>query len=87
VGWHNEEALSLQEALRGFTQGPAHGAFLEDKAGVIKRGSFADWIVLDPLLEELSAEELRHVQVRETWVAGRRVYRREADLVREKDEL
>ncbi|KAH8887740.1 amidohydrolase [Thozetella sp. PMI_491] len=76
-GWYREEVLSLEEALAGFTKGPAHGAFLEGKAGVIREKAFADWIVLDQPLEEVNVEDLRNVKVRETWVAGRCVYRRE----------
>jgi len=76
-GWHLEEALSVQEALSGFTLGPAGGAFMEGKAGVIKEGAFADWIVLDKPLGEYSVEELRGIKVRETWVGGKLVYKRE----------
>lgn len=76
-GWHLDEALTMDEALQGFTQGPAWGAFLEDKAGVIRPGAFADWVVLDePLTQDTKVESLRHLQVKETWVGGKRVYTR-----------
>ncbi|KAE9966426.1 hypothetical protein BLS_007023 [Venturia inaequalis] len=76
-GWHLEEALSLDQALRGFTHGPAHGTFMEGKVGVIQEGAFADWVVLDEPLDGLALDDLRKVKVRETWVSGRCVYRRE----------
>lgn len=76
-GWYSEEALTLREALVGFTEGPAHGAFLDGKAGVIQQGAMADWVVLDEPLESLDVEELRHLKVKETWVGGRQVYQRE----------
>lgn len=76
-GWHLEEALSLEEALAGFTRGAARGAFLEGKAGVIREGAYADWIVLDEPLEKVGVEGLRDVRVRETWVGGRLVYSRD----------
>ncbi|KAK5661660.1 hypothetical protein OQA88_9760 [Cercophora sp. LCS_1] len=82
-GWHTEEALTLDEVLDGFTKGPARGAFLEDKAGVIREGAFADWIVLDQPLESLSEEDLRKVKVKETWVGGRLVYSRDADEIKD----
>lgn len=75
-GWHTEEALNLDETLWGFTGATAHGAFLDGKAGVIREGAFADWVVLDKPLEELSVDDFRGLKVKETWVAGRRVYRR-----------
>ncbi|KAK4615676.1 hypothetical protein CLAFUW4_10385 [Fulvia fulva] len=76
-GWHVEETLTTKEALCGFTVNPARGAFLEGKAGVIQDGAFADWIVLDQDIDKSPTEELRNVRVRETWVAGRQVYKRE----------
>lgn len=76
-GWHVNEALSLQDAVRGFTRGPAYGSFMEGMAGVIGVGAWADWVVLDAGLDEARLEKLRSVQVRETWVGGKRVYRRE----------
>jgi predicted amidohydrolase YtcJ len=79
AGWHLEEALSLEQALDGFTRGAARGAFLEGKAGVIREGAFADWIVLDEEIESVGEEGLRGLKVRETWVGGRRVYQREGE--------
>lgn len=74
-GWHLEEALSLQEALTGFTEGPAWGGFMEGRAGRIRKGAWADWVVLDRPLADI--EELRSLKVKETWVGGRNVYARE----------
>lgn len=76
-GWHTEEALSLEEAIMGFTQNVAHGAFSEQYAGLIRTGALADWVVLDEPLEGMDIEKLRTLQVRETWVGGRRVYSRD----------
>lgn len=79
-GWYREEeALTLDQAVRGFTMGPAYGGFMEGRAGVIRPGAFADWVVIDRPFEQLedNLEELRAFKVRETWVAGRRVFKRE----------
>jgi predicted amidohydrolase YtcJ len=76
TGWYPEETITLHDALQGFTINPAHGAFLEDKAGVINVGSYADWVVLDEPLESMDVEYLRKVTVRETWVGGKMVYQR-----------
>lgn len=76
-GWCPEETMTLREALVGFTEGPAHGAFLDGKAGVIQPGAMADWVVLDEPLDSIDIEDLRHLKVKETWVGGRRVYLRE----------
>jgi len=75
-GWHMEEALELSEALVGFTKSPARGAFLEGLAGVIQPGAYADWVVLDKPLQEMAVDELVQMQVKETWLGGRKVYER-----------
>ncbi|KAI5462517.1 amidohydrolase family-domain-containing protein [Mariannaea sp. PMI_226] len=75
-GWHTEEALTMDEALWGFTGAPAYGAFLDGQAGVIKKGALADWVVLDRPFESLDVEDLRTLTVKETWVGGKRVYAR-----------
>ncbi|CAJ2502315.1 Uu.00g097090.m01.CDS01 [Anthostomella pinea] len=79
-GWHVEEALSLEQAVRGFTAGPAYGAFTAGKTGVIARNAWADWVVLSEPLGQVvdeDVEALRGLRVRETWVGGRRVYVRD----------
>ncbi len=68
------EALTLEEALAGFTSGPAWGGFMEEQAGEIKEGRFADWVVLERSLEEVGVEGLLDLKVEETWIGGRRVY-------------
>lgn len=76
-GWYLQEALNIQEALTGFTEGPAWGGFMEGRAGVIQEGAWADWVVLDRSLDSVDIEDLRLLQVKETWVGGKRVFARE----------
>ncbi|KAK0616259.1 amidohydrolase [Immersiella caudata] len=83
-GWHTEEALSLEEAVRGFTVAVGNGSFMEDKVGVIREGAWADWVVLDQELGGYDVEQLRTMEVMETWVGGRIVYERIAE---EKEDL
>lgn len=84
-GWYVEsEGITADEALAGFTAGPAEAAFLETKAGVIAPGAFADWVVLEESWDAYALggdemmERLREGrEVRETWVGGRMVYARD----------
>jgi predicted amidohydrolase YtcJ len=76
TGWYPEETITLDQALEGFTLHPAYGAFLEGKAGIIEVGAYADWVVLDQPLEAMDIELLRKVTIRETWVGGKRIYKR-----------
>ncbi|KAL2264953.1 hypothetical protein VTJ83DRAFT_7463 [Remersonia thermophila] len=79
-GWYrDEEALTLAQALEGFTRAPARAAFWEGRAGEIREGAFADWVVLDDEVGSVGEEGWRGMRVRETWVAGRRVYSRDEE--------
>jgi hypothetical protein len=46
-GWRGEQRLTLEEALRAYTWGPAYAAAMEDRLGLLKPGYYADLIVLD----------------------------------------
>lgn len=76
AGFLPDQVLTLDQALDGFTLNVAHGAFLDGRAGVIKAGALADWVVLDKPIHEYATEDLRSLRVKETWVGGVRVYAR-----------
>jgi len=46
-GWHPEERLTPEEAVRGYTAWNAYAAFREKESGVIAVGRWADVTVLD----------------------------------------
>jgi hypothetical protein len=46
-GWTPGERLTLDEAIRSYTFGPAYCAYVEGQQGALALGSFADLLVLD----------------------------------------
>lgn len=79
-GWYTQEALSVEQALLGFTRNAAYGWFRESIAGAIEIGKWADFVVVDrDVWEDEHGKALRDVQVKETWVGGRKVYSQEED--------
>ncbi|MEQ8821470.1 MAG: amidohydrolase [Sumerlaeia bacterium] len=79
-----EQALTLEEALRGYTLGGAEASGDEANRGTLEPGKWADFVILDGDPFEVGAERLHEVVVRETWVGGERRYRRpEATAQRE----
>jgi len=46
-GWHPEERLTPEEAVRGYTTWNAYAAFWEKESGVLAPGRWADVTVLD----------------------------------------
>jgi hypothetical protein len=74
-GWQPQEKLTGQEALEGFTVGPAWASFAEERRGRLVEGMDADFTVLsvDPVEDEPKA--LGAAKVVATVVEGREVYR------------
>ncbi len=74
-GWLPQERLTGQEALEGFTVGPAWASFAEARRGRLSEGMDADFTVLsvDPVSDE--AKALVDATVVATVVAGREVHR------------
>ncbi len=69
-GWHPDQRLTLDEALRAFTAGSAHAAFEEDRVGVLKVGMRGDVTVVDRDLFAVKPVDLLHAKVTETIVDG-----------------
>jgi predicted amidohydrolase YtcJ len=76
-GWYPRERLTLQEALQGFTTGPALAANLGHKLGKLAAGYYADLILLeiDPFASD--PQELYGIQPVGTMVAGEWVWQKE----------
>ncbi len=70
AGWHPEQAVSREQALKMFTAWPAYAAFEENDAGTLAVGAAADFVLLndDPLT--VPPERLRTIRVLGTYVDG-----------------
>ncbi len=76
-GWYPAERMTLAETIKAFTSDAAYAAFQEDDLGDLQPGKWADFIVLDRDLFEVDEAELWQIQVKETWLAGERVFVRQ----------
>jgi hypothetical protein len=74
-GWHPEQRLTVEEALRAYTQGCAYASFEEKDGGTISAGKFADLIVLSEDLFRIPPERIKDARVEITIVGGRIVYK------------
>ena len=81
-GWYPELRLTMDETLRGFTQGPAYAAGMEDRLGKLTPGYLADLVVLDRDLYTIPHDEILDVRVVGTMVDGQWRYgeNREANV-------
>jgi len=74
-GWHPEQALSREQALRMFTIWPAYATFEENLRGSIDIGKWADFTVLSRDILKAPEAEILKTTCRLTIINGEVVYR------------
>jgi predicted amidohydrolase YtcJ len=74
-GWYPEQRLSLEQALNGFTTGPAFAAGWEDRLGRLATGFLADLIVLERDPFACPPQELHTFEPTATMIGGEWVFR------------
>ena len=77
-GWHPEQRLSLDDALRAYTAGAAFARFAEDRTGVLKVGHRADLTVIDRDLKAIDPAEILKARATATIIDGEIAYRADA---------
>ncbi|MBI2399230.1 MAG: amidohydrolase [Xanthomonadales bacterium] len=77
-GWHPEQRMRREEALRSMTIWPAQAAFMEHEVGSLEAGKRADFVVLDQDPMRVPAPLILRTRVLQTWLGGERVYLRTA---------
>lgn len=75
-GWYSDQAMTRIEAFRAFTIDAAFAAHQEDVIGTLEPGKWADFILIDQDYFKMPASEIWQINVLETWVAGKNVYRK-----------
>ncbi len=73
-GWHPEERIRVEEAVRGYTMGAAVAAGKQHLSGSITPGKWADLIVLSQDIFLVPPAEIRHTQVLMSVFDGRVVF-------------
>jgi predicted amidohydrolase YtcJ len=75
-GWYPEQKLSVSEALKAYTYGPAYAAHLEDRLGMLAPNYLADLIVLPQDPFACAPTEIINIAPLATMVGGEWVYSR-----------
>lgn len=70
-GWLPDQALTVEEALHGFTREGAYASFEEEEKGMISEGYLADLVVLSDDIFEIEPEKIKDVKVQMTVFGGR----------------
>jgi predicted amidohydrolase YtcJ len=74
-GWHPEQRLSVEQAVYGYTIGPAVVSGRSHLQGSLSPGKFADLIVLDRNIFNIDPSEIADTKVIMTLLDGRIVHR------------
>ena len=73
-GWHPEQSVSREQALKMFTAWPAYAAFEEVHRGTIEPGKLADFTVLSSDIMRIPAAQIPKTRCVMTIVGGEMVY-------------
>jgi predicted amidohydrolase YtcJ len=75
-GWHPEQAVSREDALKMFTIWPAYAVFQEKDKGSIEVGKLADFTVLSQDIMKIPEMEILETQNEMTVIGGQIIYSR-----------
>jgi len=75
-GWHPEQAVSREQALKMFTIWPAYAAFEEKEKSSVEVGKLADFTVLSQDIMKIPEPEILKTRVEMTIIGGEIVYQR-----------
>ncbi|MBU6301213.1 MAG: amidohydrolase [Verrucomicrobia bacterium] len=73
---HPEQVISREQAIILYTINNAWLSFEEKEKGSLEAGKLADFIVIDRDILTCPVDAIREIQVKETWVGGRKVHPR-----------
>jgi predicted amidohydrolase YtcJ len=73
-GWHPEEAMTREQALKAFTLWAAYAAFEEDLKGTISAGKLADFTVLSADIMKIPESEILETKNVMTIIGGQVAY-------------
>ena len=76
-GWVPAQKITVQEALRAYTNGGAYAGFREKELGMLAPGMLADLVLIDRDLTHIPPETIRDARIMLTMVGGRVVYDRD----------
>ena len=75
-GWHKEKCLTLDEALKCYSEYSAYASFCEDRKGKLLPGYLSDITVMNEDLYEIKSEDIKNSEVYMTIMNGKIRYKK-----------
>lgn len=76
-GWVPSQKITLEEAIKCYTINGAYAGFDEMNKGSLETGKFADFVILSQDIFNIESYKIKEVQIDQTWVDGKMVFKRE----------
>ncbi len=73
---HPEQDLTREQAIQLYTINNAFLTYQEDKKGSIEPGKLADFIVIDRDILNCPVDEIKDIQVEQTYLGGKKIFSR-----------
>lgn len=73
-GWIPEQKITVEEAVRAYTEGSAYAEFQENEKGTIAVGKLADFVILSDDIFKIDPVKIRDVKVVRTVMNAKTVY-------------
>lgn len=73
-GWHPEQKIKMEDAIKYYTLGAAFSQFMDDRKGIIRPGFLADIVIVDKDLLSVPENEIMKTKVDYTITGGKIVY-------------
>ena len=70
------QMVSINNALKAVTIDAAYQLKMDDKVGSIEKGKYADFAIVDKNPMKTDAYKIRDIEVNETWINGRQVFKK-----------
>ena len=70
------QRVSINNALKAVTIDAAYQLKMDDKVGSIEKGKYADFAIVDKNPMKTDAYKIRDIEVNETWINGRQVFKK-----------
>lgn len=75
-GWFPEQKISVEEAVKGYTQNGAYAEFAEDLKGTVSQGKLADLVILSQNIFRIPPEKIIETRVTMTILGGKVIFQR-----------
>ena len=69
-----QQRVAVDRAIKAVTLDAAYAMFMDDKAGSLEPGKWADLVILDQNPRTTEPAKISQIKVQETWLNGKRVF-------------